>query len=123
MRKAAVILCRCSSKNSKLFGIRCEKIEKKHWEMTWAFPIDEKKAKHEGYDSVTIKGDLDDTEEYPGCPYCGARSWFICHECGGKLSCLDEDYDFSRPVTCAWCGDTDYLEDYDGSGIKSDGNM
>lgn len=49
MMKATVIPGRCSNEK-KLFGMRTQRMSDGDWWRTWSFPIDETKAKHEGYD-------------------------------------------------------------------------
>jgi hypothetical protein len=108
---ATVILARCS-KTKKLFGIRVEKREKQ-WYMTWAFPIDEEKAKHEGFNKNKVNlGGVDDN--YPGCPYCGDEGFGQCGSCekNGCLGCLGSSETKSKKslYTCPWCGNTCEME-------------
>ena len=83
---ASVILAKCSVHN-KVFGIRVEKREN-DWVRTWAFPIDEARAKREGFDKTKIKGSLTAVDGYPGCPYCGTDEFVQC-PCD-KISCWHE---------------------------------
>ena len=101
---AVVALSKCS-KIKKIYGIRFEKIGR-DWRYTWAFPIQEKAARKEDYDKTKITGALIQGEEYPGCPHCGAKSFFYC-SCG-KLNCWDGK---SNVVTCNWCGTTGELRE------------
>ena len=113
--KAKIALCKCGS-NNMTYGVRMEEF-KNGWKATWAFPIKEKTAKNEGYDAVTLKGQLYSDENYPGCPYCGSKDFFICYDCGGKLTCYHDGGD--GRATCAWCHVTMDTMEYDGSGIMS----
>ena len=79
--KASVILIRCS-RNKSVFGARTQQMNDDDWWRTWAFAIDEDRAKREGYDLETVKGNLYCTDEYPGCPYCGTKSFVQCNKCG-----------------------------------------
>ena len=98
--EAQLILCKCAKQHT--FGIRVEKRDG-DWYRTWAFKIDEKRAKREGFDKVVINGSMDVDEEYPGCPYCGSKGFFQC-ECG-KINCFKENEAGNRwDVTCNWCG-------------------
>ena len=97
--EAQVVLTRC--KNRCLYGIRVEKYGQ-DWKMTWAFPIDEKKATSEGYAKVSLKGSFLPGEKYNGCPYCHTDTFLVCERCG-KLSCYQEG---ERVVTCQWCGNS-----------------
>jgi hypothetical protein len=81
---ASVILAKCH-KHNRTFGIRVE-LRENDWISTWAFPIDEAKAKREGFDRNKIKGSLRATPEYPGCPYCGGKDLVQCGGCE-KMSC------------------------------------
>jgi hypothetical protein len=73
---AKVIMAKCSSTN-KAFGIRIEQ-RGKDWVRTWAFPINERKAKREGFDANTVSGSMDAAGEYPGCPHCGDKGFVKC---------------------------------------------
>ena len=39
------------------------------WYRTWAFKINEKLAKREGYEMQSISGSLTETANFPGCLY------------------------------------------------------
>jgi len=105
--QADVILCKCDHKHT--FGIRVEK-RGNDWVRTWAFKIDEARAKSEGYDSNKITGSFEPVDNYPGCPYCGKMRLNFCI-CGG-INCESGE----RPIaaagtvelTCNWCGNTGY---------------
>lgn len=71
------------------------------WYRTWAFPIDERRAAGEGYQSNRIDSGLPATADYPGCPYCGDKGFLYDPNCG-KISC----YHGENPFTCPWCGQT-----------------
>ena len=113
---ANVVLSKCS-KHNKTFGIRVEKREN-DWVRTWAFPIDEAKAKREGFDKTKIKGSLDGVDGFPGCPYCGNQDFMICLGCG-KMSCLNNEM---KTAYCHWCNtqinDINAMESFD---VKSGG--
>ena len=114
--EAVVILCKCG-KNHKTFGIRTEKNNKK-WMMTWAFPIKESTGKREGYDKVSVSGDISMTSEYPGCPYCGQRSLTVC-SCGHLCCTITRGNVF----TCEWCGSRGEIRDYTGQAIKAGNDL
>ena len=94
--EANVVLAKCSTHN-QLFGIRIEKRDG-DWVRTWAFKIDEKKAKNEGFDQIQVTGSLNTDPGYPGCPYCGASGFVRCGVCG-KISC----WTGSLAAYCYWC--------------------
>lgn len=96
-RVATVVMARC--KRSKMpFGIRVEK-KQDIWYCTWTFKLEERTAKNEGYDTVSISGQMALEEEYPGCPHCGSMGWFKCGACG-RITCQGDE----TIVTCSWCG-------------------
>lgn len=96
--EAHIVLSRCLKCTKKLYGIRMEK-QGELWKMTWSFPIDEKKAKSEGYDRTTLSGVFTPTSDYNGCPYCKAKTFLSCPKCT-KVTCYyGEEY-----AECAWCG-------------------
>lgn len=115
--EATVAICKCKETH-KSYGVRFEKIADGHWKYTWAFPIKEAAAKREGYDSTIIDGTIEADDDYPGCPYCGAKYFIVC-ECE-KLNCNIGAY---GEFTCEWCGITGELVDYSGSGIRSGGDI
>lgn len=116
MKKIAeVMLCKCQ-KNGKLFGIRVEKTGPNSWQQTWAFAIKEKTVQNETYSSSQVSGNIDFSEDYPGCPYCGAKGWVIC-DCG-KLT----DNEGANWFKCGWCGLEGPLDEYDGRGIQGAGD-
>ena len=96
--EANVVLVRCN-KNRKIYGTRIQKMSDGDWWRTWSFPVDEKRAKNEGYDQQNIQGNLFATEEFPGCPYCGTKSFVQCNKCR-KLSCWNGE----KVLKCEWCG-------------------
>ena len=115
MKEAVVVLCKCGRVH-KLYGIRTEKVARKQWLMTWAFPIKEKAARHEGYDRTFIDGDVGFSDDYPGCPFCGDAEWILCGQCG-HLSCSAVHNDL---FICEWCGHQGRdMIDYDGEAISA----
>lgn len=105
-KEASVILAKCAQ--DKLYGIRIEKRDN-DWVRTWAFKLKEETAEKEGFDKINFTGSFYTDEEYPGCPYCGAKKCFVCGNCG-KVSC----YDGSDKVVCNWCGSDGTAADDDG---------
>ena len=110
---ASVILAKCGV-NNHTFGIRVEKREN-DWVSTWAFPIDDGKAKREGFDKMKISGSFQPATGYPGCPHCGANELV---QCGcGRMFCYKEGRGKSESKTekkperkadhnsfrCPWC--------------------
>ena len=95
--KANVILIRCN-KYERLFGTRVQQMEDGDWYRTWAFKIDSKHAQNEGYDTNQVIGNLNATDEYPGCPYCGSMTFVQCGNCG-NLTCWNGE----TSLYCNWC--------------------
>ena len=98
MRNIVIVTGRCSP-SKQTFGIRFERRSANEWGATWAFSIKESVAKKEGYETTKMDGQFIFEDSFPGCPYCSARSFFLCG-CG-KLACWTGE---SRRVTCPWCG-------------------
>lgn len=113
--QATVIMAKCIQSRQP-FGIRTEQRANGAWYCTWAFKISEKSATHEGYSDTSVSGAVGLTDEYPGCPYCGASGWFSCENCG-KLTC----YSGESSVTCGWCGNSGGCSPADSFDLKGGG--
>jgi DNA-directed RNA polymerase subunit RPC12/RpoP len=94
--EATVIVAKCGTAQ-KTYGIRVER-RNNEWYRTWAFKVNEKSAKREGFDKTVINGKFIAGEEYNGCPYCGKKDFIKCG-CG-KVSCWSGE----NIIKCAWCG-------------------
>ena len=114
--EANIVLSKCNVHN-RTFGIRVEK-RGNDWHRTWAFKINDEKAKREGYDKTSITGSFPAIPEYPGCPYCGEKHNFIRCSCG-KMSCWKPG---QKKGACHWCGtiieNTVTRESFDFSGSR-----
>lgn len=95
--KAFAIMAVCEE-SKKPFGITVDYIGPRHYKFVWAFKIDKDKAHREGYDEHSVTGSVELDSDYPGCPYCGSKQFYIC-ACG-KIVC----YHGERVVTCLSCG-------------------
>lgn len=95
--EAVILLQKCSC-SKRTFANRVEERSPGKWYKTWAFPIKDSQASSEGYDNSVIRGQLFTAEEYPGCPYCGARSSVRCGTCK-RLTCWQGE----EAMTCQWC--------------------
>lgn len=114
--EAKIGLCKCHE--NKIMGVRFER-SGKNWKATWAFPIKKTGSeKRENYDKTQLTGLIELDAEYPGCPYCGAKAFIICGDCGG-LNCNDHR---SNIFTCQWCGKSGELQDYTGDGFTAGGD-
>lgn len=96
--EAAVLLAKCIKRRG-VYGIRTQKLEDGDWWRTWAFPVDEQKAQQKGYDKTAVRGNLYNTKDYPGCPYCGSINLIQCDKCK-KLACWNGE----QHLSCPWCG-------------------
>ena len=114
-REATVVVAKCTH-SKQAFGIRMEK-KNEVWHCTWAFKINEKSAKNEGYDTAMVSGRVEMDAEYPGCPYCGTMGWFSCGSCG-NLTCYSGE---TNVVTCAWCGNQGECQEADTFDLKGGG--
>lgn len=85
-------------KVKQLYGITVNRCGY-NYRLMWSFKISKEAAKREGYDKKTVKGAIDYDADYPGCPYCGSKQFYVCGNCG-KLVC----YYGEEKVTCPMCG-------------------
>lgn len=92
-----VLLTRCI--NKQFYGVKVQKMQDGDWWRTFAFPVNDSRAKNERYEQDQIQGSLRCTAEYPGCPYCGAKSFVLCNKCH-KMTC----YQGETTLLCSWCG-------------------
>lgn len=115
--EAKVALAKCRE-SKKIYGVRMEKTSL-GWKYDWAFTLNDGRAKKEGYGDTKLVGNIYPDQEYPGCPYCNARTFIVCGTCG-KLNCNNTD---EKVFSCQWCGATGELIDYDGAGISSSGDV
>ncbi|MBO8453654.1 MAG: hypothetical protein IAC07_02875 [Bacteroidetes bacterium] len=81
------------------FGITVRRVEKE-FEFNWAFKISESSAKKEGFYRNKVRGNIYNGAGYPGCPHCGATSWFQCGKCSSFV-CMRPG---QKTVKCPVCG-------------------
>ena len=110
----AVIMTAKCGRTHKSFGLRTEHAGINQWKVTWAFPIKEAAARHEGYDHVSVKGNIVFDAAYPGCPFCGGHQLTVC-SCG-HLGCTVLN---NGIYTCEWCGAQGHISDYNGERIQA----
>lgn len=84
------------------------------WRVTWAFPIKKTVAKHEGYDRISVNGDIIFDDEYPECHYSGEHHLTVC-SCGHLGCAILRDNIF----TCERCGTQGMVGDYSDQAIKA----
>ena len=112
-KEAVIVLAKCGQSH-KTYGMRAEGHGRDNWLVTWAFPIKESSAKREGYDKTTIKGNIQFTDNYPGCPFCGGTELIVC-SCG-HLGCSIVK---NGVYTCEWCGTQGQIGAYSGEAIAA----
>lgn len=95
--KAFAIMAVCEE-TKQPFGITIDFIGPRRYKFVWAFKIDKERAHREGYDEHSVTGSVELDPDYPGCPYCGTKQFYICR-CG-KIVC----YHGEESVTCPACG-------------------
>lgn len=100
--KAFAVMAVCEE-TKKSFGITVDYVSRRRYRFVWAFKINKDKAHREGYDAKTVTGSVEFDPQYPGCPYCGSKRFFICN-CGSMVC-----YHGQRVVTCPECGSTGEL--------------
>lgn len=113
-KNAFAIMAACEE-TKKPFGITVEKISGRHYRFMWSFKIDREKAHREGYDTQSVTGSVDLDDNYPGCPYCGSKQFYIC-SCG-RIIC----YHGQRVATCPECGQTGELTSVEEINLKGGG--
>ena len=112
--RAFAIMAVCEE-TKRYFGITVDEDGWDQYRFVWAFKIDKDKGKKEGYDSKTVTGSVTLDDEYPGCPYCGEKRFYIC-QCG-KIVC----YHGQERVTCPNCGQSGTLERVERIDLKGGG--
>lgn len=98
LSKDAFAVMAICGKSREHFGITVDPRQGKYI-FCWGFKIKEGQARREGYDTKSVHGSIDFDDDYNGCPYCGARNFYICGTCG-KIVC----YKGESFVTCPNCG-------------------
>lgn len=111
MKKNAVVVMASCHKNKKPFAIRSEK-RGSIWYFTWAFVLTEVAIKSEGFDRTEIRGEINIDPEYPGCPHCGARTFFQCGSCK-RIVCLCGDEKVVKCPVCGNGGELAYVDKFD----------
>lgn len=97
-RDEMVVMAYCQTCKQP-FGITVQKIGK-DFAFDWAFKINPSSAKREGFDKNKVNGNIFNTDHYPGCPHCGAETWFQCGNCK-KFVCMRPG---QKVVKCPECG-------------------
>lgn len=72
------------------FGITVDLIDPRRYKFVWAFKIDKERAHREGYDEHSVTGSVELDPDYPGCPYCGTKQFYICR-CGKSYAIMERN--------------------------------
>ena len=82
----------------------------------WAFKIDREKAHKERFDSRHVRGTINYDKNFPGCPHCQARDFYICGSCG-SIVC----WHGQKHVTCPSCGNKGEIKMVESISLKGGG--
>lgn len=82
----------------------------------WAFKIDREKAHKERFDTHHVSGAILYDKNFPGCPYCHARDFYICGNCGTVVCWHGQER-----VTCPSCGNIGSIQMVDSIDLKGGG--
>ena len=97
-KDAFAVLSMCEE-TKKSFGITVDKLSRDLYAFIWSFKIDKAKAHREGFDQTHVNGSISFDKDFPGCPHCGSKNFYICDKCG-MLIC----HHGQKQVTCPNCG-------------------
>ena len=97
-RKAFAVGAECPE-SGRAYGITVDPLPDGTLKLVWAFMIDRAKARREGFASQHVRGSVVFDGNYNGCPYCGAKGFYICSGCGAMVC-----YHGESVVTCPVCG-------------------
>ena len=108
-KEAIAVLAVCEE-TKKSFGITIDP-KGRELRFIWAFKIDKEKAHREKFDAHNVKGAIVLDKNFPGCPYCHTKHFYICGYCGTVVC-----FHGQNVVTCPSCGNTgeiQYVESFD----------
>lgn len=111
-----VVMATCQ-KTKKPWGITIEK-KGAVCEFQWAFKISREKAGHEGFDKNSFHGQVNFSNDYPGCPHCGARGFYQCAKCKAII-CYPQD--IGETAQCPCCGNVAGFRDGNDFDLKGGG--
>lgn len=111
-KNAFAVMAMCSKKK-KHYGITVDP-RKGTYTFCWGFKINKEQAQREGYDTKSVHGAINYDPEFNGCPYCGAKGFYICGSCGKIVCYRGEEY--VKCPNCGCGGSVRYAESFDLSG-------
>lgn len=98
LSKDAFVMTAMCSRTKGTFGVTVDNMDG-IYVLMWAFKISPDVAKREGYDVKTVRGRVEFHKDYPGCPCCGEKQFYVCGSCG-KIAC----YHGESHIVCPHCG-------------------
>lgn len=96
--KAAFVITAVCSRSKLMYGITVDKVAS-GYSMIWAFPLTKKQAANEGFETKSLNGNIETDINYPGCPHCGTKQFYVCGSCKSVVCYHGEEY-----VECPSCG-------------------
>lgn len=112
-RDEMVVMASCQ-KTGKHFGITTVR-QGKDYHFTWAFKLSEASAKKEGFDKNKVNGNIFNDAEFPGCPHCGAQTWYQCGKCK-RFVCMNDSATWVKCPECGFEGGVVASDNFDLSG-------
>lgn len=113
-KEAFAILAQCEE-TKQPFGITVDPIGRS-LKFVWAFKIDKAKAHREGFDSKTVNGTISLDTNFPGCPYCQEKRFYICGNCKTVVCWHGQER-----VTCPNCHQSGKIETVESLELKGGG--
>jgi len=102
--KAFAVMATCD-RTKQSYGITVDPVNSRELKLVWAFKIDKTKAHREGYDKVKVRGGIVKDDNFPGCPYCGTKDFYVCGNCNAIVC-----YHGERTIVCPCCGNRGEIE-------------
>lgn len=112
-RDEMVVMATCQ-KTGKHFGITAVR-KGRDYHFVWAFKLSASAARKEGFDRNKVSGNIINDSEFPGCPYCGAESWFQCGTCK-RFVCSENKATYGKCPECGGEGSLVVGDNFDLSG-------
>jgi hypothetical protein len=102
-KNAFAMTAKCS-RTGGTFGITVDKVGGAY-QLMWAFKINPDVAKREGFEATAVRGRVEFHSDYPGCPYCEEKQFYVCGSCQ-RIAC----YHGESTVECPHCGTVTTVE-------------
>ena len=109
-----LVPARCSQ--SRLpFLIRMKRSGPEEWLAIGTSAVAEERLRNPEFGGAQASGRLKISGDYPGCPHCQWRDFFLDQRCGGRISCCQPNAD---STVCPWCGDYALMKKLGAASIK-----